>query len=67
MGAYLTWRPRPDSTDADRNCISNIRPDGIGYVEAAFKLTFLPSEFRVHGRSGVSLKDSSDGLNAVIR
>jgi len=60
MGAYLTWRPRLDSTDADRNCISNIRPDGIGYADAAFKLTFLLRELRIHGRSGVSLKDNSD-------
>jgi ethanolamine ammonia-lyase small subunit len=60
MGAYLTWRPRPDSTDADRNCISNIRPGGIGYADAAFKLAFLLGEFRRHGRSGVGLKDNSD-------
>src|SRR5262249_50192108 len=38
MGAYLTWQPRPQTTDADRNCISNIRPEGIGYADAAFKL-----------------------------
>ena len=38
MGAYLTFQPGPDTTDADRNCISNIRPDGIGYADAAFKL-----------------------------
>jgi len=60
LGAYLTWRPRLDSTDADRNCISNIRPQGIGYADAAFKLTFLLREFRIHGRSGVNLKDNSE-------
>src|SRR5262249_39995162 len=41
MGAYLTWRPGQQTTDADRNCISNIRPDGIGYTDAAFKLTHM--------------------------
>lgn len=62
MGAYLTWRPRADSTDADRNCISNIRPASIGYADTAFKLTFLLRELRARGRSGVSLKDHSEGL-----
>jgi ethanolamine ammonia-lyase small subunit len=65
MGAYLTWRPRIDSTDADRNCISNIRPEGIDYADAAFKLTFLLRELRAQGRSGVSLKDNSEGMAAV--
>src|SRR5215831_10893122 len=37
MGAYLTWQPCSRTTDADRNCISNIRPEGIGYGDAAFK------------------------------
>jgi ethanolamine ammonia-lyase small subunit len=38
MGAYLTWQPDARTTDADRNCISNIRPDGTGYADAAFKI-----------------------------
>ena len=62
MGAYLTWRPSSDTTDADRNCISNIRPDGIGYADAAFKLAHLLAAMRARGQSGVALKDLSDRL-----
>ena len=62
MGAYLTWQPRPDTTDADRNCISNVRPDGIGYADAAFKLLYLLRAMRAQGVSGVRLKDNSDRL-----
>jgi ethanolamine ammonia-lyase small subunit len=59
MSAYLTWRPGPLTTDADRNCISNIRPEGVSYAEAAFKLVFLLSEMRARSFSGVMLKDDS--------
>jgi ethanolamine ammonia-lyase small subunit len=62
MGAYLTWQPRPHTTDADRNCISNIRPQGIGYADAAFKLVHLLRTMRARGLSGVALKDDSDRL-----
>ena len=62
MGAYLTWRPGAQTTDADRNCISNIRPDGIGYDEAAAKLAYLLAAIRGRRLSGVQLKDGSDRL-----
>ena len=62
MGAYLTWQPQPATTDADRNCISNIRPDGIGYADAAFKIVALLQAMRVRRLSGVQLKDESDRL-----
>src|SRR5262245_44647087 len=62
MGAYLTWQPGPQTTDADRNCISNIRPEGIGYADAAFKLAYLMGEMRSRRLSGVQLKDDSDLL-----
>lgn len=62
MGAYLTWQPGAQTTDADRNCISNIRPDGIGYADAAFKLLHLLRAMRARRLSGVLLKDDSDRL-----
>jgi ethanolamine ammonia-lyase small subunit len=62
MGAYLTFAPGPQTTDADRNCISNIRPDGIPYGDAAFKLGYLLREMRQRQLSGYTLKDDSDRL-----
>ena len=53
MGAYLTWQPGPQATDADRNCISNIRPDGIGYADAAQKLAAMLRAMRTRRLSGV--------------
>ena len=60
MGAYLTWQPKESTTDADRNCISNIRPEGIGYADAAFKIAHLLRAMRVRKLSGVRLKDESE-------
>jgi ethanolamine ammonia-lyase small subunit len=60
MGAYLTYKPCEKTTDADRNCISNIRPAGIGYDDAGFKLTRLLLAMRARKTSGVALKDESD-------
>jgi ethanolamine ammonia-lyase small subunit len=62
MGAYLTWQPRPQTTDADRNCISNIRPEGTGYADAAFKVAHLLRAMRARRLSGVQLKDDSDRM-----
>jgi ethanolamine ammonia-lyase small subunit len=62
MGAYLTWQPSPATTDAERNCVSNIRPDGIGYAEAAGKLAYLIGAIRGRRLSGVALKDESERL-----
>lgn len=64
MGAYLTWQPGPQTTDAERNCISNIRPDGIGYADAATKLAHLLNAMRMLRLSGVRLKD--DAIGPVI-
>jgi ethanolamine ammonia-lyase small subunit len=60
MGAYLTWQPGPQTTDAERNCISNIRPGGIGYADAAQKLAHLLRAMRARQISGVRLKDETE-------
>lgn len=57
LGAYFTAAPGPDRTDADRNCVSNIRPEGLPPVQAAAKLAWLLRESARTGRSGVALKD----------
>jgi ethanolamine ammonia-lyase small subunit len=64
LGAYFTFRPHPDSTDADRNCVSNIRPEGLAPGAAAAKLAHLLLESARLAVSGVALKDSQAGLRA---
>lgn len=61
MGLYLTWHPRVGLTDESRNCISNIRPAGMSYDEAAYKLHYLVSESLRRQLSGVNLKDETPG------
>lgn len=60
MGAYLSWAPQPGLTDAARNCISNIRPDGLSYDTAAYKLHYLLTEARKRELTGVALKDETE-------
>ena len=59
MGLYMTWNPGPALNDARRNCISNVRSEGLGYMEAAYKLHYLLDQARKRGLSGVALKDET--------
>ncbi len=59
LGIYLTWDPRAGRTDAERNCISNVRTEGIGYDLAAHKLHFLMEASRTRRLSGVGLKEEA--------
>jgi ethanolamine ammonia-lyase small subunit len=59
LGIYLTWMPAPGLTDANRNCISNVRTEGLSYEEAAFKVHYLVKQMHKLQLSGVLLKDES--------
>ncbi len=66
LGAYITWRPRPgQTTDAARNCISNIRLGGLAYDEAASRLLYYIQEGTRRQLTGVGLKDP-DALQLSI-
>ena len=59
LGIYLTWAPQRGRNDAERNCISNVRPQGQDYPEAARRAAWLLRAARAGGRTGVALKDES--------
>jgi len=62
LGAYITWQPRPGRTDAERNCISNIRSDGLSYAQAASRLDYYLTEARRMQLTGVALKEQAVSL-----
>jgi ethanolamine ammonia-lyase small subunit len=65
MGIYITWAPRVGLTDERRNCISNVRPEGLMVEEAARKLHVLLSEARRRELTGVQLKDETGADDAI--
>ena len=60
LGVYLTWAPAIGCQDSERNCLSNIRPEGMGYAAAAAKLVYLLAEARRRRLTGVGLKDEAE-------
>jgi ethanolamine ammonia-lyase small subunit len=59
LGAYITWNPKPDRTDAERNCISNIRPEALSYAQAAAQLGFILAAARRLRLTGVALHEQA--------
>jgi ethanolamine ammonia-lyase small subunit len=59
LGCYLTFAPRVGRTDAERNCVSNIRPQGLSYEAAARRIDWLAAAALARGLSGIGLKDES--------
>jgi ethanolamine ammonia-lyase small subunit len=58
LGVYITWNPRPGRTDAERNCISNIRHEGLSYVDAAQRIAFYLDGAKRLQATGIALKEN---------
>ena len=65
MGIYLTWAPVVGRSDAERNCISNVRPGGLSAGEAAAKLAWLVRQAMGLGATGVGLKDDMPAVELL--
>jgi ethanolamine ammonia-lyase small subunit len=65
LGIYVTWAPRKGRTDAERNCISNVRAEGMPVPDAARKLAWLLDEARRRELTGVALKDVAPSGGAL--
>lgn len=59
LGAYLTWSPRIGRSDAERNCVSNIREEGLKPALAAQRIAMLMNAARGKGISGIHLKTAN--------
>ncbi|MDM5126623.1 ethanolamine ammonia-lyase subunit EutC [Aeromonas salmonicida] len=66
LGLYLTWQPRVGCMDSQRNCISNVRPAGLDFPQAAHKLAWLLEQAFNRRLTGVALKDESGELASLI-
>jgi len=60
LGAYLTWSPKVGRVDSERNCVSNIRPEGLAIADAAARIAWLVHESRRRRVTGIGLKDDSE-------
>jgi ethanolamine ammonia-lyase small subunit len=60
LGAYLTWAPQAGRVDSERNCVSNIRPQGLSLPEAAARIAWLVREAQRRRVTGIELKDGSE-------
>lgn len=64
LGAYITWDPHPGKNDAQRNCISNIRLEGLSYGQAAVRIFALLNHARQRRLTGIALKEDALSLPA---
>lgn len=67
LGLYFTWSPRVGRTDAERNCISNVRPEGLAYALAAERLCRLLAQAHQRRLTGVALKDEAEAPPADVQ
>jgi ethanolamine ammonia-lyase small subunit len=60
LGIYYTFQPKVGRNDAQRNCVSNIRLEGLSYDTAAHRLMGLMRASYARNLSGVLLKDEAN-------
>lgn len=65
MGLYISWAPAVGLNDAQRNCISNVRPAGLPVDAAADKLLYLLQQALALQLTGIGLKDESGAPAAI--
>ena len=66
LGVYITWEPRRGRKDAERNCISNIREEGLSYAAAAGRLQYYLLEALRLRMSGLGLKDPAEDVAGLL-
>src|SRR5277367_1444194 len=66
LGAYITWEPRIGRKDAERNCISNIREEGLSYAAAAGRLHYYMDEAARRHMTGLGIKDPAEDLAQLL-
>jgi ethanolamine ammonia-lyase small subunit len=66
LGVYITWEPRQGRKDSERNCISNIREEGLGYAAAAARLQHYMNESRRFQLTGLGLKDPAGEVAGLL-
>ncbi len=66
LGVYITWGPRLGKRDAERNCISNIREEGLGYAAAAGRLHYYMREAAARQMTGLGLKDPVEDIAGLL-
>ena len=66
LGVYITWEPRRGRKDAERNCISNIREEGLSYAAAAGRLQYYLLESLRLRLSGLGLKDPAEDVAGLL-
>jgi len=64
LGIYITHAPRCGRVDAERNCVSNVRPEGLSFVDAAQRIAWIATEALRRGYSGVELRYAEGGSPA---
>jgi ethanolamine ammonia-lyase small subunit len=66
LGVYVTWGPRQGRKDAERNCISNVREEGLGYAQAAGRLYYYMNEASRRQMTGLGLKDPTEDVAGLL-